>query len=144
MNPEEVQAIQHLQVDYARGADSFSGTTYAEVFTDDAILDATNTGLPAVQGRAAIAKLMDDTFAQQTHNIHMTMNQRVTHIDGDTAEGWCYFLQRSILRNGGRTEFAGRYDDTYRRTPAGWKISKRILTELLPTVMEGYDVPAGD
>lgn len=143
-NPEEVQAIKHLQVDYARGADSFSGATYAEVFTDDAVLDATNTGVPAVRGRAAIAKLMDDTFVQQTHNIHMTMNQRVTRIDGDTAEGWCYFFQRSILKNGGRTEFAGRYDDTYQRTPDGWKISKRVLTELLPTVMEGYDVPASD
>jgi len=144
MDPREVQALQHLQVDYARAADSFRGATYADVFTEDGVLDATNMGIPAVKGRAAIAKLMDDTFAQQTHNIHMTMNQRIQRIDGDHAEGWCYFFQRSILRNGGRTEFAGRYDDTYERTPDGWRIKSRVLTELLPTVLEGYVVPAGD
>jgi ketosteroid isomerase-like protein len=138
---EDVLAILALQSDYARGADSFDGTTYAAVFTPDGVLDATSTGIPAVEGTAAIAKLMDDTFAQQTHNMHMTMNQRVTSVDGDVAEGWCYFFQRSVLTNGGRTEFAGRYDDTYRRTPDGWRIARRVLVELLPTVLEGYEVP---
>lgn len=141
MNADDILAIQHLQVDYARGADSFSGTEYAAVFTEDGILDPTNTGIPAVQGRAAIAKLMDDTFAQQTHNMHITTNQRVSRIEGDTAEGWCYFFQRSILKNGGRTEFSGRYEDEYVRTAEGWKINKRVLLELLPTVLDGYEVP---
>jgi hypothetical protein len=50
-------------------------------------------------------------------------------------------FQRSILRNGGRTEFSGRYEDEYRRTPEGWKISRRVLIELLPTVLDGYVVP---
>lgn len=139
---EDILAIMALQVDYARGADSFDGATYAAVFTPDGVLDATSTGLPAVHGTEAIAKLMDDTFAQQTHNVHMTMNQRVTSVDGDTAEGFCYFFQRSILKNGGRTEFTGRYDDSYVRTPEGWKISRRVLVQLLPTVLEGYEIPA--
>jgi ketosteroid isomerase-like protein len=73
----------------------------------------------------------------------MTSNQRVLSVDGDTATGRCYFFQRSILRNGGRTEFSGRYDDVYRRTDAGWKIQRRVLTELLPTILEGYEVPTG-
>ncbi len=143
MIPEEVLTIMQLQVDYARGADSFSGATYAEVFTDDGVLDATGTGIPAVAGRSSIAALMDDTFAQQTHNMHMTTNQRVTSIDGDTATGWCYFFQRSILKNGGHTEFYGRYDDIYQRTAKGWKIKHRTLIELLPTVLQGYTVPGG-
>lgn len=140
---DDVLALLALQAQYADGADSFSGATYAEVFTEDGVLDATHTGIPAVAGRAAIAKLMDDTFAQQTHNFHMTSNQRVLSVDGDHATGRCYFFQRSILRNGGRTEFAGRYEDVYRRTADGWKISKRVLIELLPTILEGYEVPDG-
>ncbi len=137
----DVLALLDLQAEYADGADSFSGATYAEVFTEDGILDATHTGVPAVVGRPAIAKLMDDTFVQQTHNCHMTTNQRVLSVDGDQATGSCYFYQRSILKNGGRTEFSGRYEDVYRRTRDGWKISKRVLIELLPTVLEGYAVP---
>jgi ketosteroid isomerase-like protein len=143
MPVQDVLALLNLQAEYADGADSFSGASYASVFTDDAVLDATHTGIPAVVGRAAIAKLMDDTFAQQTHNCHMTTNQRVLSVDGDRATGRCYFFQRSILRNGGRTEFSGRYEDEYRRTPEGWKISKRVLIELLPTVLDGYAVPDG-
>ena len=127
---EDVLAILALQSDYARGADSFDGGDSGARRVEH-----------AVGGTAAIAKLMDDTFAQQTHNMHMTMNQRVTSVDGDVAEGWCYFFQRSVLTNGGRTEFAGRYDDSYRRTPDGWRISRRVLVELLPTVLEGYEVP---
>lgn len=72
----------------------------------------------------------------------MTMNQRITSVDGDTAEGFCYFFQHSILKNGGRTEFTRRYDDSYVRTPEGWKISRRVLVQLLPTVLEGYEIPA--
>ncbi|MCU1659628.1 MAG: ketosteroid isomerase [Pseudonocardiales bacterium] len=140
---DDVLALLALQAEYADGADSFSGVTYAQVFTDDAILDPSGTGVPAVVGRTAIAKLMDDSFAQQTHNCHMTTNQRVLSVDGDRATGRCYFFQRSILRNGGRTEFSGRYEDEYLRTADGWKISKRVLIELLPTVLEGYDVPDG-
>jgi ketosteroid isomerase-like protein len=140
---EDVLALLALQAEYADGADSFSGTTYAAVFTDDGELDATHTGIPAVVGRAAIAKLMADSFVQQTHNCHMTTNQRVLSVDGDRATGRCYFFQRSILRNGGRTEFSGRYEDEYRRTEDGWKIAKRVLIELLPTVLEGYEVPDG-
>src|ERR1700730_8499679 len=140
---EDVLALLGLQAEYADGADSFSGETYAAVFTEDGVLDATHTGIPAVAGRPAIAKLMDDTFAQQTHNYHITTNQRVLSVDGDQATGRCYFFQRSVLRNGGRTEFSGRYEDEYRRTPAGWKISRRGLIEPLPTVLEGYEVPDG-
>ena len=138
---EDVLAILDLQAEYADGADSFSGAAYASVFTEDAVLDASNTGVPAVVGHAAIAKIMDDSFAQQTHNCHMTTNQRVLTVEGDRATGSCYFFQRSILKNGGRTEFSGRYEDVYRRTPAGWKIEKRVLVELLPTVLDGYEVP---
>jgi uncharacterized protein (TIGR02246 family) len=141
---DDVLALLALQAEYADGADSFDGSSYASVFTEDGVLDATHTGIPAVVGRAAIAKLMDDTFAQQTHNCHMTTNQRVLSVDGDTATGRCYFFQRSILRNGGRTEFSGRYEDVYRRTADGWKIEKRVLIELLPTILEGYEIPAGD
>lgn len=131
--------ILNLQALYARGADSFSGADYALAFTPEGILDASGTGIPKVEGRAAIAALMDAVFAQQTHNFHMVSNQCVTALNGDRAEGFCYFFQRSLLKNGGRTEFAGRYDDVYRRTADGWKIEQRILVELLPTVLEGFE-----
>ena len=139
---EDRLAILALQVDYARAADSFDGELYAAVFTEDGVLDASQCGFPIAHGRQQIAALMNDAFRQQTHNIHLTTTQRVLTIDGDRAAGFAYFFQRSLLRNGGRTEFAGRYDDDYRRTEEGWKISRRVLVELLPTVVEGYDLRA--
>jgi len=139
---EDRLAILALQVDYARAADSFDGDLYASVFTEDGVLDASQCGFPVARGRQQIAAVMNDAFRQQTHNIHLTTNQRVLTIDGDRAAGFAYFFQRSLLKNGGRTEFAGRYDDDYRRTAAGWKISRRVLIELLPTVVEGYDLGA--
>lgn len=136
---QDILDILALQVDYTRGADSLDGDAYAAVFTEDAILDQTHTGLSVVSGRAAIAAVAGAAYRQQTHNIHMTTNQRVLSVAGDTATGFAYFFQRSILKNGGRTEFCGRYDDEYRRTSEGWKISRRVLIELLPTVMEGFE-----
>lgn len=133
-------AILGLQADYARAADSFDPACYAEVFTEDGILDASRCGFAVAVGRADIAETMGNAFRQQTHNIHMTMNQRVLSVEGDRATGFAYFFQRSILKNGGRTEFCGRYDDEYVRTAEGWKIRRRVLVELLPTVMEGYDI----
>jgi ketosteroid isomerase-like protein len=133
-------AILALQVDYARGADSFDEDTYAQAFTEDGVLDASHCGLTPVRGRQAIAAEIANAYRQQTHNIHYVTNQMVLWIEGDRAAGFAYFFQRSILKNGGRTEFCGRYDDEYRRTAAGWKISKRVLIELLPTVLEGYEL----
>lgn len=137
---EDQMAILALQVDYARAADSFDGDAYASVFTEDGVLDARNCGFPIATGRDEIAAVMANAFQQQTHNIHFTTNQRVLTVNADLATGFAYFFQRSILKNGGRTEFSGRYDDEYRRTAVGWKISRRVLVELLPTVIEGYDV----
>lgn len=137
---EDWLAILALQVDYARAADSFDGNLYASVFTEDGVLDASHCGFPVACGRQQIAAVMDGAFRQQTHNIHLTTNQRVLSIDDDRATGFAYFFQRSLLRNGGRTEFAGRYDDEYRRTAEGWKIERRVLIELLPTVVEGYEL----
>jgi uncharacterized protein (TIGR02246 family) len=141
---EDRLAILALQVDYARAADSFDGAAYAAVFTRDGVLDASHCGFPVARGRREIAAVMDEAFRQQTHNIHLTTNQRVLAVDGDRATGFAYFFQRSLLKNGGRTEFAGRYDDDYRRTEDGWKIARRVLIELLPTLVEGYEMAPGD
>ncbi len=138
---QDTLAILALQVDYTKGADTMDGNTYAEAFAPDAVLDQVNNGgAPVAQGRAAIAHFANHVFRQQTHTIHMTMNQRVTSISGDSATGFCYFLQRSVLKTGGRTELAGRYDDEYQRTAAGWKIRKRILNDLIPKVAEGLEI----
>lgn len=140
---EDVLAILSLQVDYARAADSFDGDVYAAVFTEDGVLDGSDCGFPVATGRAEIAAVMNQAFRQQTHNIHMTTNQRVLAVEGDLATGFAYFFQRSILKNGGRTELVGRYDDEYRRGADGsWKIRQRVLVALLPTVLTGYDLGA--
>jgi uncharacterized protein (TIGR02246 family) len=89
---EDRLAILALQVDYARAADSFDGNLYASVFTEDAVLDASHCGFPVARGRREIAAVMDDAFRQQTHNIHLTTNQRVLTIDGDRAAGFAYFF----------------------------------------------------
>jgi hypothetical protein len=39
MPVQDVLALLNLQAEYADGADSFSGATYAAVFTEDGVLD---------------------------------------------------------------------------------------------------------
>lgn len=101
------------------------------VFTEDAIdHHSPEAGPSAVpRGREEIARFLDATMSGFAGSQHMMGNSSIT-VDGDTAHSRTY-AACAHWRTGGPDPLppdltvAVAYDDTWRRTPQGWRIAER-------------------
>ncbi len=122
--------IQDLVFLYAHLIDSRQFDQLREVFTEDAFVDYSVYG-----GSVGDLETTIDFLKQAvTHELfpncqHLNANVHVT-LDGDTASGrvMCFNPMEMTMPGGGlQTYMLGLwYVDEYRRTPAGWRISRRV------------------
>lgn len=129
--------IQQLLVDYSTAIDTRRFDDLDDVFTPDAYIDYRAMG--GIDGRYPQVKAW---LAQVLPNFpvyaHMLGNFSV-RIDGDTASSRVICFNPMVLGAdvGGSAEgssqqvlFCGLwYDDQFVRTPAGWRMSRRVETK---------------
>ena len=127
----------HLAIDeqlsrYCRAIDSGDFDLLDSIFTADAVLDYTSSG--GIRGPFGEVKPWLATvlplFAVRQHYV---TNREIT-ITGDTATSRAYLYNPMGMRqeDGSLTLFfvGGSYADRWIRTPAGWRITERVETEL--------------
>jgi hypothetical protein len=150
---EDIEAIRRLTCDYAYYNDILAGQPYAECFTPEGFMDATlcDPKIMVHRGREEIRQVNEAVWEHQAHPrpdggacIHMQLNHRVTVLQGDYAEGTVYFVAWGLSKSGQRSEFIGRYEDKYARTPDGWKFTERVLVPLMPTSSADYKLTEED
>lgn len=126
---EDHQAIVDVTLAYAWALDSRNWDGLDAVFTEDATADLLGTHS---DGRVAITERISTALARFDSTQHIVTNHQVA-VAGDAATCRSY-LQAQHVRKGtpGGENFmiAGRYEDELTRTPAGWRITHRVLTEL--------------
>ena len=133
----EIQRATHL---YARGLDRFDPQEALSAFTDDAVWDATPVGLERLEGRAAILGFFERDAAAIADQFHIITNHVVDVDDGgETARGTNYVFSEGHTRSGAAFKAIALNEDTYRRTPDGWRIASRRISPLTPPEMEGFD-----
>ncbi len=123
---EAIHEIMNLEADYCYAADSYDGDTFANVFTEDGVLDIIPMGKLA--GREALRALCRDKFPQGfSFAMHFLHNPRI-EVNGDTATGKFYW-QASLTHPGTdtATNAAGTYDSKYTKTDEGWKIKEKVV-----------------
>lgn len=101
-----------------------------EVFAEDAYEDH-GEGIPPVRGHEDLTKFFETACAPFESTMHLITNVRV-ELDGDTAMSRSAYLAVHWLPNHDRApgrpaDFVstGVYRDHWRRTPNGWRISRR-------------------
>jgi len=149
----DIEAIRRLTCDYAYYNDILAGEPYADCFTPEGFMDATQCDpkIMVHRGREEIRAVNEAVWEHQAHPradggacIHMQLNHRVTVLQGDYAEGTVYFVAWGLSKSGQRSEFIGRYEDKYARTPDGWKFTERVLVPLMPTSSADYKLTEDD
>lgn len=124
----EVVALRLVADTYAMAVDRGDGALFAAQFTPDGVLEAPRgrfAGQEALVGvPAMMKKLYDRTF-------HAVVGL-VPVFSGDRAEAETYTLARHFYRKTADDreycyEMTVRYDDQFRRTEAGWRLSHRRL-----------------
>ena len=133
--------IQQLVARYARAIDTCAnnGYDYADLFTPDGAFVPSFNGQPgpAFQGRERLAEISGGG-ARQCKDVPW-IEQGVRHIYTNhvitpTAEGASGVVDMLMIGLGGdpnKIEYDGYYEDTYVRTPQGWRFKQRVHHALL-------------
>ncbi|MGB3734967.1 MAG: nuclear transport factor 2 family protein [Ilumatobacter sp.] len=91
------------------------------IFTDDAVFDLTDLGIPLLEGLPEIKRFMDED-AQHPRTHTMTN----IYVD-DTADGVKLNFRIVALQPKGLAGTASYYDDVV-KTGAGWRVIHRVVT----------------
>jgi len=114
-------AISDLIVAMARALDERDGAAYAELFTDDGVLEL---GDLRIEGREALADGVAHNLGRYAAVWHLSSNHGI-EIDGDRASARSYVV--GVHRHGDDLEqhadMAGWYDTTLERTGDGWRFA---------------------
>jgi len=119
--------IEDLVYEYAAIVDQKRFEDLRDVFTEDAHIDYSDVGGPAGT-RDEIIAFLKQVMSMFPNHQHLNANPQIK-VNGDTATGRVMCLNpQEIAKPDGSTHIfmVGLwYVDEYRRTPEGWRISKR-------------------
>lgn len=136
---QDLMDIQTATHRYALGLDRFEPQTAIAAFTDDAVWDATAFGLERFEGRDAVLGFFERDAAAIGDQYHVITNHHVSFTGADTAEGTNYVVSEGHTAGGAYFKAVGLNEDTYRRTPDGWRIASRKVSPLIPAQMDDFD-----
>lgn len=121
--------IANLKARYCRLLDSKDWDGFAELFTEDFLLDASGSGGPLLEGRdiaiASVRRSIDP--AKTVHHVHSPE----IAIDGDAATAIWPMQDRLVWPDGRTLTGYGHYHERYVREGGAWKIAQSRLTRLL-------------
>ena len=105
---------------YARGVDTKDWDLWRSVFTDDAIVDYSQSGVMC-GSRDEVAAFLAEAFATIPWATHHITNVEID-LDGDTAQVRAMFYNpMQIPGVDGSSSTGGYYHHEFVRTAAGWK-----------------------
>jgi ketosteroid isomerase-like protein len=121
VSPEDDVAIRALLADMLDAVARGDAEAWGSCWTPDGVWVI--PGFGELVGTDAVER-----FAELRGGYELCIQALLSgraEVDGDVGTGRWYFreLQRSIGGEG--NELIGCYDDEYRRTPAGWRFSRR-------------------
>lgn len=120
METAEIVSIHQLYALYGYVMDDRDWPRLREVFTEDAVFDASALGVPVMEGLAGIEEISSTT--SQAPLAHHVTNVFVESIDAGRAT----VRAKAIgIYSKGRA-FSGDYADTLVKTDEGWRISRRV------------------
>ena len=121
---EDIDAIRRLRMDYHRYVNTRTMAEAAILYSGDAFVDFGPT--ERARGRDEIATLYAK-YNDQLDIIKQFPANHMIELNGDEATGQAYADARYGY-DGHSVMACASYDETYRRTPEGWKISEMIVT----------------
>ncbi|MFS8099125.1 nuclear transport factor 2 family protein [Lentzea alba] len=127
----DIEAIRALTHRYALLLDTATSDGIEQVFSSDAVFDASAIDLPVLTGREAIRGFWHAVFDLTTHTAHTATNHI---IDTEAGTGTHYLRAEMLYKDGSTTLITVLNTDTYQCTDDGWRITHRLVKPLLPLV----------
>ncbi|WP_101523272.1 nuclear transport factor 2 family protein [Nocardioides houyundeii] len=125
---------------YALGLDRFEPELALSAFAADAVWDATAVGLERYEGHEQIRAFFENDAKAVARQFHILTNHIVAFDDADHARGTNYVFSEGETRTGAKFKAIALNEDTYVRTPQGWRIASRVISPLTTPEMAGFEV----
>ena len=126
---DDVEAIKQLKARYFRTMDTKDWAGMRAVFTDDVVMDTSESGGGVITGADEFIAFLSETLADvvTVHHGHMP---EIEITSPTTATG--IWSMEDMLRwpNGMELHGYGHYHETYTKTDGGWRIASTKLTRL--------------
>ena len=130
---EERIALQDFMTDYCYAVDKLEDVNeLLGLFTEDAVLNLSDIGLPLMSGKAEYRKFYDTVFADMSHHTHYISNFRVESYEGNTAVMRAYVQGLGRSKAGNEVHVHVRYRMDCVKTGAGWKCKKYCIYAGMP------------
>ena len=126
---DDLEAIRQLKARYFRTMDTKDWDGMRQVFTDDVVIDTTDSGGSIVEGADVFIAFLQDVLggAVTVHQGHMP---EIEVTSPTTATGIWALHDIVIWPGGVRLDGHGHYHETYEKGPDGWRIKTSRLTRL--------------
>jgi uncharacterized protein (TIGR02246 family) len=126
---DDIEAIRRLKARYFRTMDTRDWEGMRAVFTDDVVIDTSESGGTIVRGADEFMVFLRDALdgAVTVHQGHMP---EIDLTSATTATGIWALNDIVIWPNGMRLDGYGHYHETYEKGDDGWRISSSRLTRL--------------
>jgi uncharacterized protein (TIGR02246 family) len=126
---DDIEAIKQLKARYFRAMDTKDWDGMRRVFSDDVVMDTTDSGGKVIAGGDAFMKFLRGTLAEvvTVHHGHMP---EIALTSPTTATG--IWSMEDMLRwpDGRELHGYGHYHETYEKNADGWRIKSSKLTRL--------------
>jgi uncharacterized protein (TIGR02246 family) len=129
MELDDVEAIRRLKARYFRTMDTKDWVGMRAVFTDDVVIDTTDSGGGVVTGADAFMAVLRETL-DGTVTVHQGHMPEINVTSETTATAIWALNDIVIWPNGMRLDGYGHYHDTYEKSADGWRIKSSTLTRL--------------
>jgi len=130
---EERVALEDLMTDYCYAVDTLTDLdALLDLFTDDAVLDFSDIGLPAMPGKDEFRKFYERVFADMTHHQHYLSNFRIESFAQDTAATRAYVQGLGRAKSGDEVHVHVRYRMECVKEGGRWKCSRYQIFAGMP------------
>lgn len=130
---DERIALQDLMTDYCYAVDQLTDVdALLALFTDEAVLDFSAIGLPAMHGKSEFRKFYEGVFADMSHHTHYISNFRVESYDGQQSTMRAYVQGLGRGKDGNEVLVHVRYRMDCLLTDDGWRCTGYWITPGMP------------
>ena len=121
--------IKQLKARYFRTMDTKDWAAMRQVFTDDVVMDTTESGGGLVTGADEFMAFLEEVLGEAT-TVHQGHMPEIEVTSATTATGIWALNDIVIWPTGMRLDGYGHYHETYEKGPDGWRIKTSTLTRL--------------
>jgi uncharacterized protein (TIGR02246 family) len=126
---DDLEAIRQLKARYFRTMDTKDWDGMRRVFTDDVVIDTTESGGDVVGGADAFIAFLQEVIGDAV-TVHQGHMPEIELTSNTTATGIWALHDIVIWPTGIRLDGYGHYHETYEKGEDGWRIRSSRLTRL--------------